>query len=477
MNRRFSWFAGDRLKAAQRLPALAALTKASNWQGAAHENRLIQAFRKFEEHSVLDIEKIGKHQNITIADARRVQWTLVYATYQVLRSVAPAQDQEEEFDLSYHLPVESDYTFPWEGLSYVENGIDFGETPALSPDIVWGDGNIDTAGKIEIKPDIDYLGISHRNSIRMLTGELQLSNSEPIFVPPTRAKSLSRVLNRSSTLRKSLRKLRPSTASSQKTASTMNNAYHEIVIQGYGNGTNGVNIVPAATRPALDLSMSWPSRTDSTTSQAKSAMYSTPDSESTGDGLDAPDTPITLPSPPLWGFEDQVAPDAVAPEEQPKQDCNRSGSKRRKVVSMIAPTLRRPLSNPALPKRRPLSQIFHSKDYVDAWEELSKENQAPPQPRPPSGLDKPNGGGGFFSLSRSMSVRPTSILTDFRRKSHTGILDTEFEVSEELYTPTRPSEDWAAMQAFLDGDEGRTETIAVPAWEQYAELGGLTDVR
>ena len=39
--------------------------------------------------------------------------------------------------------------------------------------------------------------------------------------------------------------------------------------------------------------------------------------------------------------------------------------------------------------------------------------------------------------------------------------------------------DWAEMQSFMDspGQMSETDDDMMPAWEQYADLGGLTDMR
>jgi hypothetical protein len=51
----------------------------------------------------------------------------------------------------------------------------------------------------------------------------------------------------------------------------------------------------------------------------------------------------------------------------------------------------------------------------------------------------------------------------------------EADIVEEPYILSRDSGDWTAMQAFLDGK--RPDGLETHAWEQYADLGGLTEVR
>lgn len=53
----------------------------------------------------------------------------------------------------------------------------------------------------------------------------------------------------------------------------------------------------------------------------------------------------------------------------------------------------------------------------------------------------------------------------------------EDDIDEEPYVLSRDSGDWTAMQAFLDGKGPNGEADGTHAWEQYADLGGLTEVR
>lgn len=265
--------AGDgKLRPDQRLVVHAALMKATN-HTKVHlmENRLVLAYRQFEESSVLTPHK--SNRAVSQVDARKVRWLFVYAMHQVLRSCAGVPEEVKFTErVDYHLAVSTKGLHPWEGreqnsthhpslrsvgdsaavykakppLAFSARGRSISAIPLATSFVL---PPVKTplldASSTEIQPDIDYFALTHRDE----SPSSGRGNGDP--TTPSRSRSRTRSLTRAMSLRRSLSMFRTPTSQRTKTleqepstptrpSSSRNSVYHEIVVQGYGNGTNGV---------------------------------------------------------------------------------------------------------------------------------------------------------------------------------------------------------------------------------------------
>lgn len=458
-SRRMPWRARiERLLPDQKLLAHTALIKASNWRDKVFHNDLVKAYRKFEEDSVYTAAKADKQEKVSLVDARKVRWILIYATCQVLRSVTDIPD--EVFDAGeapYHVAISTKYLPPWS-----ETAIDFGNlvrrqtelAVQTSPSIYWADsaGTVDNSGKIEIKPDIDYFALTHQELTPTERTRPGLASSVMTSTPPTRSNSVARGLSRNGTIRRSMRMFKPAAAERPQEAMALSKPpYHQIVVQGYGNGLNYLSLesgsqtvetVETVETTETTTTPLWAVRNNSTLSHSgSSGQASAPGSTDSGDTLESTIvTPTTL-----TGFSNY----ALQPESKP------SRSQKRDVVSMLlgpsrtnssnGNSIKRPVSS-AMPGSRASSNMNFdgngANNYSDIYEQLVDEQRQ-----------------SFFSGEGDASV-------SLKRTSQ----QPRFVVDD----------DWAAMQAFMDGSETPTDgdkRDVKPAWEQYADLGGLTEMR
>ncbi|KAK7428579.1 hypothetical protein QQZ08_004840 [Neonectria magnoliae] len=455
-SRRMAWLPGrDRLRSDRRVTAHAGLIKASNMMkpGVA-QNDLVRAYRRFEEESIISPNKADRQEKVSMVDARKVRWILVYAVYQVLRGATdtPVEVEQDCDEANYSLAVSTAHIPPWKKTREMERILRRQtELFTSSTNLIFPDDDTlpESPGKIEIKPDIDYFALTHReppkdrrDSIRVIT------EHQPSL--PLRSNSLSRALSRSSTIRRSMRMFKTAPNTPPQTATTPSRpTYHEIVVHGYGNGTNDVNF--NLDGPYMDTT-TWPELSDSATSTMDGRGGATPESmESTADTIDSP-----VDSPPLVSYY-------PIPQESKSRR-----QKRREVVSMVARSV-----STRVPKRRPISTIFSenpSKAYDEAAEPLPQRSSSfrLSHPLPP--------------LPRSLT-RHSLLLPDMRRKGNTEDQETAVPEQQGLPDDDEPyivpdDADWTAMQAFIDPNAlEMLRGDVTPGWEQYVELGGLTDMR
>ncbi|KPM43697.1 hypothetical protein AK830_g2855 [Neonectria ditissima] len=469
-SRRMAWLPGrDRLRSDRRVTAHAGLIRASNLaKPGVAQNDLVRAYRRFEEESIISPNKADRQEKVSLVDARKVRWILVYAVYQVLRSATdtPAEAERDCDEAAYSLAVSTEHVPPWKKTPEMERilrrqtELFTGSANLIFPDDDDDDTLRESPGKIEIKPDIDYFALTHqkppardrRDSVRVLP--------EHQSALPSRSNSLSRALSRSSTIRRSMRMFKTAPNTPPQTATTPSRpAYHEILVHGYGNGTNDVNL--SLDGPYMDTT-TWPELSDSATSTMDGRGGSTPESlESATDTLDS-----LVESPPLTAYY-----------TMPQKSKSRR-QKRREVVSMVACSM-----SARVPKRRPISTIFAiespSKTGGDAYDHDATEQQLPQR-------------SSSFRLSHPLPPLPRSLtrhsllLPDRRRKEEQqqqqqeSAAQAQAGLSDEDGEPYIVSDDadWTDMQAFMDPDA--LEVLrgdVTPGWEQYAELGGLTDMR
>ncbi|KAK3368653.1 hypothetical protein B0H63DRAFT_529015 [Podospora didyma] len=272
----------DKLKPDQRLIAHAALVQATNSQEPdLLMNPLVLAYRKFEEESLFSPFKTDRHEKLSQVDARKIRWILVYSIYQVLRSCTDDPPECQDTDgIRYNITINMSYLPPWrEGRRQVSirsrdsphRNHSFSSpnpilpvpiTPALTPE------SEHASSASAIQPDVDYFSLTRQKNTPA-PGRRSRLGSPPV-IPP-------RVRRLNTTLRRSLCLSIPSPSSGMTPNTTSSNTpsssstaigsapdtgqrmppYQEIIVQGYGNGTNSVRsgiveLLSVATPTATD---------------------------------------------------------------------------------------------------------------------------------------------------------------------------------------------------------------------------------
>lgn len=427
-SRRMTWMPrSDRLKPDDKLLAHAAIIKASNLRKKGHQNDLVKAYRNFEEETILSPNKADKQDKVSVHDARKVRWILIYAVYQVLRSVTTIP--KEVFDAKeapYHLCVPAD-VIPWSDTApdvqtLLRRQTDLAIEPDLtSPSIYWADsaGATNHTGKIEIKPDIDYFALTHREPLPEERCASAMGMTTSTTSLPRSASTVSRALSRSSTVRRSLRMFKPASITPPQEATSSKPVYQQILVQGYGNGLNSVNIGTDKS----NLNTTWV-RNNSTASNSSSAGES-PESTSSSDTLESS---VATPT--------ATTPYSVYSLNPPSP--TKSKTQRREVVSMLLKP------SPSLTLKRPKSTNFtinnNTNNYSSDYEALVEEQRQ-----------------SFFGDG---SHSPERTRDTPKRSPRRYSLQPQIVVEDE----------WAAMQAFMEKQDSPVEGHA---WEQYADLGGF----
>ena len=437
----------DKLRSDEKLLAHASLVKASNWRNAVFHQDLVKAYRTFEEETVLSPYKADKQEKVSLADARKVRWILVYAVYQVLRSVTEIPPEVCDFDEApYNVAVSTKNIPPWLESEVVGHLLRRQTSLAIaSPESVcWADsaGVTNHTGKIEIKPDIDYFALTHSESSSPAEWNRPLTRGSASMSTPNlvHAGSMSRAigLTRSSTLRRSIRKFRPaSVGPPSESVLASRPVYQQILVQGYGNGLNHVNLgtLPINGEP-MPLPLTTRNNSTASTNSSASTESSTARSSGTDDTLDSSvETPATITPLTTYSFPAEVKADEPIAKH----------SSRRDVMSMILNPSR---SNSTALKRSASTIFSGGRDYrnlTNHFPEPYEEEESAVQERL-----------SFFGESpktpKHHSMQPGIVLDD----------------------------DWMAMQAFMDGGTDKRASagnVGRDAWEQYADLGGLTELR
>lgn len=342
--RSLPWFIGGarvregKLRPDQRLVAHAGLMRATNC-AKTHllDNRLVLAYRQFEEDSVL-VQHKGE-PGVSPGDTRKVRWLFIYAMYQTLRSCAQVPSEVKFTKVGYHLSVSTKGMPPWEAPGGVRPSASFegreggkprqqfpersrsiSAVPLLSP-ISSPEKDETTCNGIEIKPDVDYFALTHQEESPTQRGR-GTSGSCGTATPRSRSQSLTRSMS----IRRSLSVFRnsshrPTTSAtgspSRKVSTRSKSSYHEIIVLGYGNGTNNVidvsteNVAPtsdmnsegeAASRGTPQLSVNTALTATRSASTSSTSSYSSSVSASTSSTavqsmVTASTTPTTLVDP------------------------------------------------------------------------------------------------------------------------------------------------------------------------------------
>ncbi|KAI0167397.1 hypothetical protein BJ166DRAFT_589917 [Pestalotiopsis sp. NC0098] len=282
-SRRMSWFGKQpKLTVRERVESHIALMKATN-EGKMHllNNDLVRTYRKFEEDSIFAPIKGDKQEQISLTDARKVRWILVYTMYQTLLQATRTPDEVKDSDRApYSLCIATGNLPPWDHPipSFIWRQSDLvSRNPSVSTasqsELSDGQRTPDLP-MLEIKPDIDYLGLINQDVEAYVESEMR----SPVAETPPRRKGLSR----NNTFRKSMRVFggcrddKTPTASSSRRQSQQ---HHEISLSGYGNPMQELESIMAAHMQTTATT----SRSASTASQASSTYASEDGSASTAD--------------------------------------------------------------------------------------------------------------------------------------------------------------------------------------------------
>ncbi|GAO13084.1 hypothetical protein UVI_02024460 [Ustilaginoidea virens] len=457
-SRRILWIPrGSRQRGEEHQLNRVSLVNASNWREDSFQNGLVRAYRKFEEDCAISPKKIDRNERVSLVDGRKIRWILIYAVHQTLQCATqrPVEMQDDP-EAEYVVSIAKNTRTPWQdgklhaGLSQITaksalkhhlERTEMEQSPSISE-------------KLEIKPDIDYFALTHKTdeSPKPTGRQASLPDSTDASVSLSRTSSFSsfkQALSRSSTIRRSTRRLKLSVpASNTSTAVTSMPLYHEIVVPRYGNGASDVQLEPTADAPAAKPAVQV-SRSASTASETGSSNISTfASSVSTGSTLDSSlNSPTQLPESPLHKLPGKA-------RRWSNQDCAYP------IGSSSCPNVTTCISKRNSLKRRPISTTLEGCNYAARafGQFVDQERRAMFASSRPVGSDPKRGGN--TSHSRSM---PLPIQED--------------EIKEEPGGLIRDSGDWTAMQAFLDGKLSGGGSSSRDAWEQYADLGGLTEAR
>ncbi|KAL6867004.1 hypothetical protein J3F83DRAFT_101716 [Trichoderma novae-zelandiae] len=455
----------EKMTAGQRQDTIAALITASNWTEKCFRNDLVQAYRRFEEDAVLSPGKADKSEKISLLEARKVRWVLIYAVHQVLRCATqkPAEVRGEE--ASYHLAVSTKGTPPWASASHETK-----KPLRIETDIVASDDLLTKraikiqetpVSRIEIKPDIDYFALAHKSRNPSLS--TLSDNSSPTTL--SRSSSFSISLRRNSTIRRSLRRFgRSSTSGSQASTTSPGPAkplYHEIVVQGYGNGTQTVTVEPE--EEGLTMKGTLAGRSDSTASSQSNASASS--------NTTASSVPESMSS-----TIDTLSTSAVSSPMTPTTDA---ALELEMMLARWNPLGQVPVRLD-LPRPASASATSGQMDSVAAGlhNAGASRNCKGHIKRKRWSLEAARSAPAPAALQRRYTM-----LGDLRRKNFgfeakpISVRIRENSITEEARGPSRrDSDDWSLMLAFMDGTDGEAEAKTNDAWAQYTDLGGLTDL-
>lgn len=456
----------DKVAPEQQQITIAALITASNWTEKCFKNDLVQAYRRFEEDMILSPSKADKNEKISLLEARKVRWVLVYAVHQVLRRATRKPLEVDGENAPYHLTASMNCIPPWSSAPReskkslrIQTDIVAVDEPAPKRTIKIQEAPV---GKIEIKPDIDYFALTHKSR----NPSLSTMSDSPSPTTLSRSSSFSMSLRRNSTIRRSLRILRRSSMSGSQSSMTPPGKplYHEIVVQGYGNGTQTVTV--ELDEEGLTMKGNLAGRSDSTaSSQSNSSSGTTassiPESMSStidtlsSSALSSPATPTTDAVLELELMLARWGPQDKAPV--------RMGLPRSVSASAISGDLEN------------LAAGLHY--YPEAFPEALDRKEDVKRKR--RSLEPARSAPAPAALQRRYTM-----LGDLRRKNFgfearpISVRIRENRITEETGTPSRrDSDDWSMMLAFMDGTDNKDATTSQnDAWAQYSDLGGLTDM-
>lgn len=421
-----------------RLAAHTALVNATNKANlAVLGNDLVRAYRKFEEDSVFRPLRADRLEKISLADARKVRWILVYAVHQTLRTCTAVPPEVcDVADAPYHLAISTAALPPWGDEEPVRRPVRSllrtTQRPSTAPSLSLAapapaaqHAHVKRVPSYEIKPDIDYFALTHpkvpvRSSSRhFLQG--------PPAIPPRR-QSLTRDLIQNVSVRRPLSMFRsqPSFQLSQPPAPR---GHTKATLQQDDAVLPAVGIIKTNRSSSTSSSASADSTSTAADSygarSCSSGSYSDPQSPLTDYSSPSPlDSPTFLP-------DDKVLAAVVAPADRMQQT-----------------------PSPLLGRRRPSAAgsetdgSFYSVQEEDELLQLPSPSSPPPPAIP--------------ARSRKRESKLFSVY---------GGSSPEMRNAELRPPPLRIRKD-GSMPLVEEEHAGDCES----EWERFADLGGLRPV-
>ncbi|KOS19176.1 hypothetical protein ESCO_000102 [Escovopsis weberi] len=440
--RLLTWFTrGEKMTTSQRQVTHAALLKSSNRRPDILKNDLVRAYRQFEEDSILAPNKADKNEKVSVLDARKVRWILIYAVHQVLCRATNYPLEVQDQKTTYHLNVPMGAVPPWKAKHVLKDG------PAGS-----------TGLSADGKPKMDWVitGAGAAGGAAAVNG---LGGSGGAL---SRTSSISAHLRRSATIRKSLQIFKSgfhSTSTKKQTAVPVI-PYHEIIVQGYGNGTQehpeeGEQTQQSHPPEERIQKGSLACRSDSTASTQSKLSTATESSalESVAGTVDTLPTPDTTPDPssPVEDFNERDFIMASWSAQSATPTRTNSWHSTSDAVNLRTPRPEASDSKKRYSLRRKRWTVnFDSYMFTPEKEGLQRRH----------------------TLMLDMRKKPNELM---ERLAAVRIRDSEDQdQDQESWADSRVSDDWSVMQAFMDAP-GSQE--AKDEWAQYADLGGLIDLR
>ncbi|KAI0013872.1 hypothetical protein F4779DRAFT_613150 [Xylariaceae sp. FL0662B] len=164
----------------QRESTHAALLKSTNQRPELLKNRLVRAYRQFEEDSVYLPTKADKIENLGPKDARKVRWILIYSVYQTLRHATECPTEvQEATDTPYSVCISATNLPPWKQgqpvRALVRRQSEHIIINSASSTPEWCATRTSSPSpplpSSEIKPDIDYLAFSQQGDATIVPKE------------------------------------------------------------------------------------------------------------------------------------------------------------------------------------------------------------------------------------------------------------------------------------------------------------------
>ncbi|KAK7566547.1 hypothetical protein IWX47DRAFT_854568 [Phyllosticta citricarpa] len=230
----------------QRVNQASLLSATNGVTGATADSPLVKAYKRFER-DYSDKQK----EKVSLSDARKVRWILIYATLQMLMSVTRAPPEVTDTDAMYPLCCLTAGTPPWntgkstapESSRENDSGYASAELEILSPEA--------SVSAYSIKPDCEGYDYITHTSPSNTNFKRRPSASPSVEVPaPLRVNSSA---SPTAGRRSSLPPLHRSNTSSWRSPFSKRNSvrvppqpYCEIHVPGYGNGLNETIIDPPA---------------------------------------------------------------------------------------------------------------------------------------------------------------------------------------------------------------------------------------
>ena len=214
-----------------RLAIFAELSRATNYADQSLlDCTLVRAYRSFEKQCVMEAG-LDKTEKLSQTDARKVRWILVYSILQVLRRATQVPEQVRGTQVvPYYLGQLVGDSLPWKeetNFHHLTRTQTFHTKKEYRQSVNLDQEEEEIPPVPEIKPDIDYLAITQQ---------------QPEKTAPSRTSTNASSDRRKSTVKKALGALGNMPDLIQPLP-RRRSTHHEIVVRGYGNGSNSNSLV------------------------------------------------------------------------------------------------------------------------------------------------------------------------------------------------------------------------------------------